>query len=136
MDGIQADKGAAALGDLPDQLGQIAEVTDPPVMRGAQGIQLYAGAPELSASQQGIRLMAARRCNNDPALPLLLPIAELQAVVAQRQVVRQRQMFTPAQSTLIGRLGVVFQRERPLVVAPLTQGDNRRTSLPGHQDGR
>ncbi|MNZ81308.1 hypothetical protein D3C78_999710 [compost metagenome] len=84
MDRVQSNESTAPFTDLLHHLAQIAKVTDAPVTVGSQGIKLDASAPQLLSGQQGIRFIAAFRCHDQPALPLLLALFQSQLVITRR----------------------------------------------------
>ena len=66
MDRVEADEVGAPGGHLLDQLTQIAEIADAPVVAAAQAVELYARAPHLAAIGDG-RLLVARLGRDDEA---------------------------------------------------------------------
>ncbi len=59
MDGVEADEVGPPGGRFLDQLAQIAEITDTPVMAAAQAVELNARAPYLAAIGNGGLLVAS-----------------------------------------------------------------------------
>ncbi len=66
MDRVEANEVGAPGGHLLDQLTQIAEITDAPVVAAAQAVELHARAPHLAAIGDG-RLLVARLGRDDEA---------------------------------------------------------------------
>ena len=66
MDRVEADEVGAPGGHLLDQLTQIAEIADAPVVAAAQAVELHARAPHLAAIGDG-RLLVARLGRDDEA---------------------------------------------------------------------
>ena len=88
MDRVEADKRAAALAHGCQHLFQIAKITDAPVAVGAQGVELHAGAPQLFAFEQRLRLVAAFWRDDHPAVETPIVLSERQGVVPLRQLRR------------------------------------------------
>ena len=114
MDRVETNKRPAAAGDFRQHGAQIAKIADPPVFLRTQGIQLHAGAPQLFPLFQRLRLIAAGRSDDGPAVPALPLLGERQGVIPLRQSGRQRQRLAAAGFTLI--LLTVLSGQDPLIL--------------------
>ena len=89
VQGIESDDAGALLRDLFRELRQIAEITNAPVARRTQGVELHGRTPDLAACLQCLRPMAMRR-RADHERVASQPV-DGQAVVARWQAQRQLQ---------------------------------------------
>ena len=90
MQRIQPDEIAAAFSQLHQQLIEIAEVADAPVLFRAHGIKLNQCTPAFLSGLQRRRQIAAARCDDNPRLPAFLSFSERQLVITLGQRSRQR----------------------------------------------
>ncbi|SAA33227.1 Uncharacterised protein [Enterobacter kobei] len=118
MDRVEADERAAALTHGGQHILQIAKIADAPVAVGTQRVELHAGAPQLFAFEQRLRLIAAFWRDDHPAVKTLLVLGERQAVIALRQFRRKVKRF--AAGGVAFMLMPLFGGEQPAkLAAPL-----------------
>ncbi len=111
MDRVEADKRAAALTNRCQHLLQVAKITDAPVAVRTQRIELHTGAPQLFAFEQRLRLIAALRRDDHPAVKTLFVLGERQAVIPLRQLRRKGERFAAGGMTFV--LMPLFGGEQP-----------------------
>ena len=94
MQRIQPDEIATALSQLHQQLVEIAEVADAPVLFRAHGVELHQRTPAFFPRLQRRRQIAAARRDDNPRLPAFFALTECELVVPLRQRARQRKRLT------------------------------------------
>ncbi|SAI17642.1 Uncharacterised protein [Enterobacter hormaechei] len=115
MDRVEADERAAALAHGCQHLFQVAKIANAPVAVRTQGIELHAGAPQLFAFKQRLRLIATLWRHDHPTVKTLVVPGKRKRVVALRQLRRKVKGFAACGMAFV--LMPLFGGEQPAELA-------------------
>ena len=131
MHRVDADEICAAPGRMRDELPKIGEVTDTPVLIRAERVELGCESPGPSVRAQNLRLVAARRRDDQCAIRRQLHVDDdLERVISARQRLGQDQQAPRNRPTvdlaplaLRERFRVCGALDRAAVLEPHAPGD-------------